>query len=86
MSHSKKEVREAIEYAKSKGWRVVEGGSHAWGQMYCPNNDKDCRCGDFCRVSIASTPKNPGNHAKKLKQIVDNCIYEKSSVNDDISE
>ena len=86
MTHSKKEVAEAIEYAKSKGWRVVEGGSHAWGQMYCPHNDKDCRCGMFCRFSIASTPKNAGNHANKIRQIVNNCIFEKSSEDSDDSE
>ncbi len=29
MTHPKKEIAAAIEYAQSKGWRVVEGGSHA---------------------------------------------------------
>ncbi len=78
MSHPKKEIAAAIEYARSKGWRVVEGGSHAWGQMYCPYNDKECRCGEFCRTSIWSTPKNPGNHAKQLRRAVDNCSVHRS--------
>ena len=34
-------------------------------------------CGEFCRASIWSTPKNPGNHAKQIRRIVDNCIMQK---------
>ncbi len=40
MPHHNKEIAAALEYASSKGWRIVEGGSHAWGQMYCPYSDK----------------------------------------------
>jgi hypothetical protein len=32
--------------------RIVEGGSHAWGQMYCPYNDKEYRRVKFCTPSI----------------------------------
>ena len=78
MAHPKKEIAAAIEYARNKGSRVVEGGSHAWGQMYCPYNDKECRCGQFCRTSIWSTPKSPGNHAKQLRRVVDNCTVHRS--------
>lgn len=73
MAHPKKEIAAAIAYALSCGWRVEEGGSHTWGQMYCPYNDKDCRCGEFCRVSIWSTPKNPENHAKQIRRVIDRC-------------
>lgn len=72
--HSKPEVEKALKYAEGHGWRVEVSGSHAWGKMYCPYNDKDCRCGEFCVSSIWSTPKNAGNHAKQIKRIVDNCI------------
>jgi hypothetical protein len=74
--HSKKEVREAIEYAKSKGWRIQlsSGSGHAWGQMYCPYNDKDCRCGEFCIASIWSTPRSPVSHARQIRKVVDKCI------------
>lgn len=71
--HPNKNIEEAIRYAESHGWRIETGGSHAWGQMYCPYNDKECRCGEFCRASIWSTPKNPVNHAKQIKRVVDNC-------------
>ena len=47
-SHPKKEVEEALRHAEGQGWRVEVGGSHAWGRMYCPYNDEECRCGEFC--------------------------------------
>ncbi len=42
--HPKKEVEEALRYAEASGWRVEVGGSHAWGRIYCPYNDAECRC------------------------------------------
>ena len=75
--HPKKEVEEAIRHAEHNGWRVQVGGSHAWGKMYCPYNDAECRCSEFCITSIWSTPKNPGNHARQLKCVVDNCTARK---------
>lgn len=73
--HPKKEIQSAIEYAESKGWRIkVSGGNgHSWGQMYCPFNSDDCRCGEFCIASIWSTPRSPGNHAKQIRRVVDKC-------------
>jgi hypothetical protein len=71
--HPNKEVEAAIQHAEAHGWEVAVGGAHAWGKMYCPYNDKACRCGTFCITSIWSTPKNPGNFAKQLKRVVDNC-------------
>ncbi len=71
--HSKSEVEKALRYAESRGWRVEIGGSHAWGKIYCPFNDEACRCGEFCIASIWSTPKSPGNHARQIRRVVDNC-------------
>ena len=53
--------------------RVEVGGSHAWGRIYCPYNDVECRCGEFCITSIWSTPKSSGNHARQIERTVDNC-------------
>ena len=78
--HPKKEIELALQYAESMGWRVESQGSHAWGKMYCPYNNKDCRCGEFCITSIWSTPKNPANHAKQLRRIVLNCIETSSKL------
>lgn len=73
--HPKKEVQAAVEYAKSKGWRIEPSGTsgHAWGRMYCPYNDHDCRCGEFCISSIWSTPRNAKNHARQIRRVVDHC-------------
>lgn len=71
--HSKKEIEAALRYAEAHGWRVEIGGSHAWGKIYCPYNNKDCRCGEFCISSIWSTPRNAANHAKRIKRVVDHC-------------
>lgn len=53
--------------------KKMVGGSHAWGKIYCPHNDKKCRCGEYCISSIWSTPRNPANHAKQIRRVVDNC-------------
>ncbi|MGJ7547835.1 hypothetical protein [Pseudomonas alloputida] len=68
-SHARKEVEQALRHAESQGWRVVVGG----GKLYCPLNDADCRCGEFCITSVWSTPTNPGNFARQLRRVVDNC-------------
>ncbi len=73
-SHTKQEVESALKYAERNGWRIEVGGAHAWGKLYCPYNDKECRCGMFCIASVWSTPKNAGNHAKQIRRIVDNCM------------
>ena len=72
--HPKKEVEEALRYAEEAGWRVSVGGSHAWVKIYCPYNDEECRCGEFC---IASVWSNAGNHARQIKRVVDNCTTRK---------
>lgn len=71
--HPKRDVENALQYAEAKGWRIEVGGSHAWGKMYCPHNDNNCRCGEFCITSIWSTPQNPANHAKQIRRVVDHC-------------
>ncbi len=76
-AHPKKEVEEALRHAEANGWRVEQGGSHAWGRIYCPYNDEECRCGEFCIAGIWSTPKNAGNHARAIRRVVDNCSTHK---------
>jgi len=73
--HPDPEIEAAVAYAEANGWRLKTGNarSHAWGRMYCPNNDADCRCGEFCITSIWSTPKSAANHARQLRRVVDNC-------------
>jgi hypothetical protein len=79
--YPKPEVEDALRYAEKNGWHVDIGGSHAWGKIKCPYNDKECRNGIFCISSIWSTPKNSGNHGKQIRKIVDNCTKH-NNVND----
>lgn len=72
--HPKKEIEAAVRYAVSKGWTLVPGRGHAWGILRCPWNDDDCRCGEFCRVSVWSTPRVPENEARKIRRVVDGCL------------
>ena len=76
-AHPNKDIEAALRYAQANGWRIELGGSHAWGRVYCPYNDQQCRCGEFCIASIWSTPKNPSNHARAIRRIVDHCTTHK---------
>lgn len=71
--HPKKEVEQALRHAEAMGWSVVVGGGHCWGRLYCPYNDRECRCGEFCVTSIWSTPRSPDNLARQLRRVVNNC-------------
>ncbi|NCO73799.1 MAG: hypothetical protein GW795_12050 [Cyanobacteria bacterium] len=73
--HPNKEIREIIEYGVKKGWIVKESNGHAWGILYCPYNNKNCRAGKHCKTSIWSTPTDPQYFAKHLKRIIDKCNY-----------
>lgn len=73
--HPRKEIEAALHYAEDHGWRAVpaKGKGHAWGRLYCPYNEADCRCGEFCIVGIWSTPRCAEHHAATLKRVVDHC-------------
>lgn len=77
--HTSKSIENAIAFAESKGWSVISGGksAHCWGRMLCPYGarNKDCRCGDFCIVSIWGTPKNHEQHARMLIKAVKKCQW-----------
>lgn len=82
-THPKQEIENVLRYAELHGWRVEVGGSHAWGKIYCPYNNKECRCGEFCITSIWSTPKNTSNHAKQIKRVIDSCSARKNEDNEE---
>lgn len=71
-THPNKHIREAIKYAESKNWRVVKanGQAHIWGKLYCPNNQRG-----GCIIKVFSTPRVPENHARHIKQEVDDCPH-----------
>lgn len=76
--HPDKEVEAALLYAESHLWSVRLGGH--WGFLYCPYNDSECRCGTRCKAGIWGSPKNPGNHAKQLRQVVDGCTARQAAI------
>ncbi|WP_082887110.1 hypothetical protein [Bordetella ansorpii] len=78
--HPNKEFEAALRHAEARGWRVEAGGSHAWGRMYCPYDDEQCRCGEFRIASVWSTPRNPRNHARQLRRVVDNCTTRRNDL------
>jgi hypothetical protein len=75
--HTSKEIETMIQELEALGWAVIEGKGHAWGMLRCPNNSKECRCGEFCQMSVWSTPKNPQQFAKKLRQKALACVKPK---------
>ncbi|MCZ7665199.1 MAG: hypothetical protein M5U22_20750 [Thermoleophilia bacterium] len=79
--HPNADIEKALQYAEGKGWRVEPTGksSHAWGRLYCPHDDPNCRCGEFCIVSISGTPRNSETHARQIIRKVDGCTGGKSS-------
>lgn len=76
-THPNRAVEDALRHAEANEWRVQVGGSHAWGKIDCPYNDEECRCGEYCITSVWRTPKNPENHARQLKRVVDKCSTRK---------
>ena len=70
--HPNKDIREAISYAVSRGWRIERAGprAHIWGRALCPGQS---RAGHI--FNIYSTPRNPTIHARKLQRYVDVCTH-----------
>lgn len=67
--HPKKEVEKVLKELESLGWTIIkrDGKGHAWGLLRCPQPTEDCRCGQFCQMTINSTPQNAASHAAKLR-------------------
>ncbi|MDE0179113.1 MAG: hypothetical protein OXP36_11005 [Gammaproteobacteria bacterium] len=69
--HPRKEVEKALADAESAGWTVIStSAGHRWGYMLCSEASRS-----GCRVSIWSTPKNSGNHAKQLRRALHRCQH-----------
>jgi hypothetical protein len=71
--HPKKDIEKALAVARKAGWTVIPKSSgHNWGVAYCPATGKR-----RCRMSIASTPRNPSDVASRLRRIVRQCPHGK---------
>lgn len=70
--HPKQDIQDAIEYAVSKGWRIIETGnsSHAFCRLYCPEKSTA-----GCKLSVWSTPGNEKAHSRMIKRQVDKCPH-----------
>ena len=69
--HPKKEIEVALRYAEDHGWAVEPKASgHAWGEIRCSFGAQG-----GCRVSVWSTPRDAGNHAKHMMRRVDACPH-----------
>jgi len=66
--HPNKEIRKAIVDAERAGWAVAHasGHSHRWGNV---------SCGRGCEVAIWSTPRRPGDIAKRIREAVRKCDH-----------
>ena len=70
MTHPNKHIREAIEHAISRGWRFVPSKGRPFGILYRPAGTRDGH-----HFTVASTPRNPEDHAKDLRRKVDRCPH-----------
>ncbi|WP_126462697.1 hypothetical protein [Providencia rustigianii] len=63
-------MQQAIEYAELQGWFIVMGShsSHCYAKLRCGIEGHQDHM-----LSIWSTPRNPENHAKQIKRMVDKC-------------
>jgi hypothetical protein len=70
--HKNKHIRAAVDYALSKGWRLVLAGprTHIWGTLYCPHVGRD-----GCLRRVFCTPRVPEDHAKQIRRTVDSCRH-----------
>ena len=68
--HPNKDIEAAVEYAENRGWRWRKASDHAWGVLLCP---LEARGGH--RISVNSTPANPFNHARRIRQVVNKCTH-----------
>ena len=71
--HPKKDIEKALAIARKAGWTVIPKTSgHNWGVMYCPATETR-----RCPMSIASTPRNPGDLAGRVLRVVRQCPHGK---------
>jgi len=72
--HPDKDIRKAIKDAERTGWKAhrSEGSGHRWGTL---------SCGSGCEVAIWSTPRRPGDIAKRIREAVKKCDHHPAAPN-----
>ena len=76
--HPDADIERAIQHAEASGRRVRMSKGHAWGRLLCPRTTPD-----GCIVSVWSTPRNPVNHARHLRRVVDGCPHRATAPGDE---
>lgn len=72
--HPRGEIEDVLRYAEEQGWEVRPTTSgHRWGVVLCREHTRE-----GCQVSIWSTPRNTGNHARDLRRAMDRCPHQES--------
>lgn len=75
--HPNKEVRKALKDMRKAGWTIetaAGGHSHRWGRAVCPHWHVDDSGRRYrCTRGIDSTPRNAGNHAKRIRRALRRC-------------
>ncbi len=74
--HPKKEVEDAVAYAKSKLWTWRKQGH--WGRLFCPHGGRD-----GCQVGVFGTPRDAGNHARQIIRAVNRCPHQQEGNDED---
>lgn len=74
--HPNKHIREAISYAEQQEWTFVKAGprAHPYGTRYCPLRTRDGH-----KIRVSSTPRNPQNHARDIRDAIDKCEHGRNS-------
>jgi len=69
-THPDKDIEKALRELEAAEWRIVKGRprGHCWGRALCPAATRS-----GCSISIMSTPKNCGNHAKRILELMKKC-------------
>jgi hypothetical protein len=73
-SHSKKQVRQALDEIDLANFKVTptEAHGHSWGYIDCLN--KACKG----RFYIWSTPGDEDSHARKIRRFIQRHVHEES--------
>ena len=71
--HPDKDIRKAIKEALDAGWQVEKGKGHRWGTLMCARG---------CKVGVWSTPRRPGDIAKRIREAVEKCPHDLPNTDD----
>ena len=67
-----KDVEDALRDVEAAGWVVTTTTSgHRWGVMRCGEASRS-----GCQMSIWSTPRNAGIHARQLRRFIERCPHQ----------